>query len=137
MNDGKKGRPFKITNSFIIFLAIFRYVFSVGFRQLEGFTISLSKMFLILPSIDYSWIRMKMLKLVIGFKPLRCSKDLSLQSLNLLVIRHVELDLGRDRKYARRRRNVGIHFSVNATSCEILDTDTSRDNLYDSCKGVC
>ncbi|MEM0450005.1 MAG: hypothetical protein QXO17_00335 [Nitrososphaerota archaeon] len=32
MNDGKKGMPFKITNSFILFLAIFRYVFSVRFR---------------------------------------------------------------------------------------------------------
>ena len=24
MNDGKRGRPYKITNSFIIFLAVFR-----------------------------------------------------------------------------------------------------------------
>lgn len=54
MNDGKKGRLYKITNNFIIFLAVFRYVFSVRFKQLEGFTISLRKMFPILPSIDYS-----------------------------------------------------------------------------------
>ena len=37
MNYGK--------NSCIIFLTIFRYVFSVRFRRLEGFTISLRKMF--------------------------------------------------------------------------------------------
>ncbi|MEM0337667.1 MAG: hypothetical protein QXS96_05655 [Candidatus Caldarchaeum sp.] len=45
MNDGRRGRPYRITNSYTLFLAVFRYVFSVRFRQLEGFTISLRKIF--------------------------------------------------------------------------------------------
>ncbi|MEM4417039.1 MAG: hypothetical protein QXD32_03160, partial [Nitrososphaerota archaeon] len=48
MNDGKRGRPYMILYSYTLFLAVFRYVFSVGFRQLEGFTISLRKTFPIL-----------------------------------------------------------------------------------------
>ena len=43
MNNGKKGRPYKISESYIRFLAIIKYIFSIGFRQLEGFTISLSR----------------------------------------------------------------------------------------------
>ncbi|GBC70513.1 hypothetical protein HRbin02_00281 [Candidatus Calditenuaceae archaeon HR02] len=70
MNDGRRGRPYRITNSFIIFLAVFRYVFSVRFRQLEGFTIALRKMFPILPSIDYSWIRGRIMRLGIDLSPL-------------------------------------------------------------------
>ena len=68
MNNGKKGRPFKITISFILFLAVFRYVFSVRFRQLEGLTIALSKIFPILPRIDYSWIRRRMMRLGIDLR---------------------------------------------------------------------
>ncbi|MEM1980790.1 MAG: hypothetical protein QW069_08900, partial [Candidatus Caldarchaeum sp.] len=49
-------------NSFILFLSIFRYVFSVRFRQLEGLTIALRRMFPILPSIDYSWIRRRIIR---------------------------------------------------------------------------
>ncbi|MEM4383540.1 MAG: hypothetical protein QXU44_05740, partial [Candidatus Caldarchaeum sp.] len=56
VNDGRMGRPYRITYSYTLFLAVFRYVFSVRFRQLEVFTIALRNMFPILPSIDYSWL---------------------------------------------------------------------------------
>jgi hypothetical protein len=54
MNDGKVGRPFKIT---IVFLAVVRYLFSMPCRQIEGFTRALNRLVLRLPTIDYSWAR--------------------------------------------------------------------------------
>jgi hypothetical protein len=57
MNRRKKGRPYRIAESYVRFLAVIRYLFSLGYSQLEGFTRSLEKIFPILPVIDYSWIR--------------------------------------------------------------------------------
>jgi hypothetical protein len=57
MNREKRGRPYKIAGSYVRFLAVIRYLFSLGYRQLEGFTRSLERIFPILPVIDYSWIR--------------------------------------------------------------------------------
>jgi hypothetical protein len=54
LNDGKVGRPFKIT---IVFLAVVRYLFSMPYRQIEGFTRSLHRLILRLPTVDYSWAR--------------------------------------------------------------------------------
>jgi hypothetical protein len=36
MNDGKVGRPFKITYRYIVFMAVVRYLFSMPYRQLYG-----------------------------------------------------------------------------------------------------
>jgi hypothetical protein len=56
MNRKKRGRPYRIAESYVIFLAVIRYLFSLGSRQLEGLTRSLERVFPILPVIDYSWI---------------------------------------------------------------------------------
>jgi len=61
LNDGKIGRPFKITDRYIVFLAVVR--FSMPYRRLEGFTRALSRLILRLPTIDYSWVRRRMLDL--------------------------------------------------------------------------
>jgi len=55
LNDGKVGRPFKITDGY--FLAVVRYIFSMPYRRLEGFTRALSRLIPRLPTIDYSWAR--------------------------------------------------------------------------------
>jgi hypothetical protein len=36
MNDGKVGRPFKLTKRYVEFLMVVRYLFSMPYRQ-EGF----------------------------------------------------------------------------------------------------
>jgi hypothetical protein len=48
LNDGKVGRPFKIT---IVFLAVVRYLFSMPYRQIEGFTRALHRLVPRLPPI--------------------------------------------------------------------------------------
>jgi hypothetical protein len=63
LNDGKVGRPFKITYGYIVFLAVVRYLFSMPYRQIEGFTRALHKLVPRLPPVDYSWIRRRILML--------------------------------------------------------------------------
>ena len=55
INNGKVGRPFKITDRYVEFLAVVRYL--MPFRQLKGFTKALNRLIPKLPPVDYSWIR--------------------------------------------------------------------------------
>jgi hypothetical protein len=63
LNDGKVGRPFKITYGYIVFLAVVRYLFSMPYRQIEGFTRALHRLIPRLPTVDYSWARRRILML--------------------------------------------------------------------------
>ena len=63
MNEGKVGRPFKLTDGYIEFLMVVRCLFSMPYRQLEGFTRALSRLVPKLPSADYSWVRRHILRL--------------------------------------------------------------------------
>jgi hypothetical protein len=72
LNDGKVGRPFKITYGYIVFLAVVRYLFSMPYRQIEGFTRALHRLIPRLPPVDYSWIRRRILRLDLNpYKSLR------------------------------------------------------------------
>jgi hypothetical protein len=57
------GRPFKITYGYVVFLAVVRYLFSMPYRQIEGFTRALHRFVPRLPTVDYSWARRLMLDL--------------------------------------------------------------------------
>jgi len=51
-------------------------LFSMGFRQLEGFTIALHRLIPRLPLIDYSWIRRHVLRLDLSpYEALKNSKE--------------------------------------------------------------
>jgi hypothetical protein len=63
MNDGKVGHPFKLTDRYIEFLIVVRYLFSMPYRQVEGFTRALNRLIQRLPSVDYSWVRRSILML--------------------------------------------------------------------------
>jgi hypothetical protein len=66
MNDGKVGRPFKLADGHVEFLMVVRCLFSMPYRQLEGFTRALNRLVPKLPSADYSWIRRRILMLNIS-----------------------------------------------------------------------
>ncbi|HRU81544.1 MAG TPA: transposase [Candidatus Methanomethylicus sp.] len=44
MNRGKEGKPFRLTNSYVKFLAVVRYLYGMPYRQLEGFTRALERL---------------------------------------------------------------------------------------------
>ena len=122
MNDGKRCRPYRITDSFIIFLAFFRYI---GFRQLEGFTISLRKMFPILPSIDYSWVRRRILRLGIDLSPLKALRESGEPV--VIVLDSTGVKACRAGSWLERRY-VKVHLSVDERTGGILDIKVSRDD---------
>jgi hypothetical protein len=63
LNCGKVGRPYKVTYMYVVFHAVVRYLFSMPYRQLEGFTRALHRLIPRLPPVDYSWLRRRILRL--------------------------------------------------------------------------
>jgi hypothetical protein len=63
LNDGKVGRPFKITDRYVALIAVIRHIFSMPHRRIEGFTRALSRLIPRLPPVDYSWVRRRILRL--------------------------------------------------------------------------
>jgi hypothetical protein len=51
-DEGKVGRPYRVTCMYVMFLAVVRYLFSMPYRQLEGFTRALHRLIPGNPSVD-------------------------------------------------------------------------------------
>ena len=54
LNDFKVRYTFKLTNSYVKFLMVMLYLFSMPYRKFEGFTKALNRLICKLPSVDYS-----------------------------------------------------------------------------------
>ena len=63
MNRKKVGRPYRLMDRYVEFLAVVRYLFFMPYRQLEGFTRALNRLVPRLPSADYSGLRRRILRL--------------------------------------------------------------------------
>jgi len=63
MNWGKVGRPYALTEGYMEFLMVVRYLFFMPYRQVEGFTRALNRLVPRLPSADYSGLRRRILRL--------------------------------------------------------------------------
>jgi hypothetical protein len=83
LNDGKVGRPFKLTESYIMFLAAICYLSSMPYRQFEDFTRTLNSLIPKLPSIDYSWIR-RFIPLTKFISSLYCTRVITVNSIVFL-----------------------------------------------------
>jgi len=63
INHGEEDRPYKLAPTTISFLTAFRYLYSVPYRPLEGFTRVLHKLIPPLPLGNYSILRKRSLGL--------------------------------------------------------------------------
>jgi hypothetical protein len=98
---------------YVVFLAVVRYLFSMPYRQLEGFTRALHRLIPRLPPVDYSWVRRRILR--IDLRPY-----MSLSSYDGPVSIAVDSSGVRvcrcggwvERVYGRRKRYIKIHFTV-------------------------
>ena len=54
LNRGKRGHPFHYPGQFIAWMACVHSIFQMPYRQMEGFTIALSKVLPGLQSADYT-----------------------------------------------------------------------------------
>ncbi|RLG39242.1 MAG: hypothetical protein DRN91_00340 [Candidatus Alkanophagales archaeon] len=84
MNRGKVSYPYKLTDRYVEFLAVVRYLFFMPYRQLEGFTRGLHRLVPRLPSADYSGLRRRILRL--DLSPYKC-----LQRINESLVIAVDL----------------------------------------------
>nr|WP_281257572.1 transposase [Candidatus Nitrosocaldus islandicus] len=95
----------------MLFITITRYIFSMPYRQLEGFTRALNRLIPKL-SIDYSWVRKRILKL--DLKPyykLRDSKEPVAIAIDASGIR-VHKCIDGLKGCMEGRRYIKIHFAI-------------------------
>jgi hypothetical protein len=122
MNRRKRGRPYRIAESYVRFLAVIRYLFSLGYRQLEGFTRSLERVSPILPVIDYSWIRRRIVWLgeyLVGYN-LRSVNDPVVIVLDSTGVKVCRSGSWLESRYSRRRGYLKMHFAIDARTGEIV-----------------
>ena len=64
MNEGRPGPCYRLADSYIQLLATIRYLYSMPYRQLEGFTRALHRLVSTTPPrADYSGLRKRILRL--------------------------------------------------------------------------
>jgi len=132
MNDCKVGRPFKITDGYIVFLAVVRYLFSMPYRQLEGFTRALSRLVPRLPSVDYSWVRRRMLMLDLSpYESLSRYDGPVVIAVDSSGVSVHKCGGWVERIYGRKKRYVKIHFAVDVKTGEVVAMDVTTDDMHD------
>jgi len=113
MSDGKVGRPFKITDGYAVFIAVVRYLFSMPYRQIEGFTRALHRLIQRLPPVDYSWVRRRILMLDLSpYKSLRGCDGPVVIAVDSSGVSVHKCGGWVERLYGRRKRYVKMHFAV-------------------------
>jgi hypothetical protein len=134
MNRKKRGRPYRTAESYVMFLAVIRHLFSLSYRQLEGLTRSLERVFPILPAIDYSWIRRRIVRLggdLVSYN-LRSVKGPVVIVLDSTGVKVFRSGSWLERGYSRRRGYLKIHFAIDARTGEIVYFERTKDRVHDS-----
>jgi len=133
MNDGKVGRPFKLTDGYIEFLMVVRCLFSMPYRQLEGFTRALNRLIPKLPSADYSWVRKRILMLNLSpYDSIRDSGETVVIAVDSSGVSVHKCGGWVERLYGRKKRYIKIHFAVDVKTKEVIAMDVTTDDTHDS-----
>jgi transposase len=133
MNNCKVGHPFKLTNGYIKFLTIIRYLFSMPYRQIEGFTRALNKLIPKLPSIDYSWIRRRIIKLDLSpYKSLKKYNGPIVIAIDSSGISIHKSGGWIERIYKKKKHYIKIHFAIDVKTKEVVSMEVTTDEIHDS-----
>lgn len=133
MNRGKVGRPFTLTDRYIEFLSVARYLFVMPYRQLEGFTRALNRLVPKLPQADYSGIRRRILRLDLSpYMELRNSGELIVVAVDSTGVKVNRAGGWVERKHGKKKRYVKIHFAVNVETKEVVAMEVTTDDTHDS-----
>lgn len=113
MNSGKVGRPYMLTERYVEFLSVVRYLFGFPYRQLEGFTRALNRLVPRLLSADYSGLRRRILCLDLSlYEPLRLSDEPIVIAVDSTGVRVHKAGGWVERKHGKKKRYVKIHLAV-------------------------
>jgi len=131
-NQGKNGRPYQMTASYIQLLSAVRYLYQMPYRQLEGFTRTLHKLVPALPTGDYSGLRIRILSLPVD--PYRGLKETN-EPISIAVdstgIKVQKAGGWIERKHGKKKRYVKLHFAVRVDTHEVVAMEISTDDVHD------
>jgi len=131
MNRGKEGKRFKLTNSYILFLAVVRYLYGFPYRQLEGYARALSRLFDI-PSGDYSGLRRRIVKMDVSpFRDLAGTDEPLTIALDSTGVKVYKSGGWMEREHGVKK-NVKVHFAVNVKTKEVVGMEVTTDEVHDS-----
>ena len=132
MNEGKEGRPFTLTDSHVVFLAVVRYLFGLPYRQLEGFTRALNRLVPRLPSADYSGLRRRVLAVDLSpYESLEGSGDLVI-AVDSTGVRVHKAGGWVEREHGEKKRYVKLFFAVDVETKKALAMLVTTDGTHDS-----
>lgn len=132
MNRGKVGRPFTLTYSHIVFLAVVRYLFGFPYRQLEGFSRALNRLIPKLPSADYSGLRRRVLGIDLSpYESFEGSGDIVI-AVDSTGVRVHKAGGWVERKHGKKKRYVKIFFAVDVETKKALAMLVTTDGTHDS-----
>jgi hypothetical protein len=127
MNNNKIGHPFKLTKRYIEFLMIVHYLFSIPYRQLEGFTIALNRLIQKLPYADYSWLRRRIIKLDISlYDSLKYFNDPITIAIDSNGISIHKCGGWIERIYKKKKRYIKIHFAIDVKNKEVVSMEVTE-----------
>jgi len=133
MNKHKRGRNYHIANTYIQLLAAVRYLYSMPYRQLEGFTRALHRLVPTTPPrADYSGIRKRLLRLPVDpYRGLRESNEPVSIAVDSTGISVHKAGSWIERVHGKKKRYVKLHFAVNTVTHEVVSMEVTTDDEHD------
>jgi len=132
MNRGKEGKPFRLTNSYVKFLAVVRYLYGMPYRQLEGFTRALGRIVGV-PSGDYTSLRKRVLEMDMGpFEGLAPSEEPLTIALDSTGVRVLKAGGWMERQHGVKKKYLKVHFAVSVRTKEVVAMEVTTDERHDS-----
>lgn len=132
MNHGKTGPPYRLAHSHIQLLSTVRLLYSMPYRQLEGFTRALHGLVPQIPPGDYSGLRKRILALNPDpFKALEEKQEPVSIAVDSTGVKIHRAGGWVERKHGKKKRYVKLHFAVNVETKEVVALDVSTDDVHD------
>jgi len=133
MNIGKVGRPYTLTERYVEFLSVVRYLFAFPYRQLEGFTRALHTLVPKFPSADYSGLRRRILDLDFPLcEPPRSSDEPVIVAVDSTGVSVHKSEGWVERRHGKKKRYVKIHLAVDVETKDALAMIVTTDGTHDS-----
>jgi len=134
MNKHKRGRNYRIANTYIQLLAAMRYLYGMPYRQLEGFTRALHRLVPSTPPrADYSGIRKRILRLPVDpYRSLKETNEPVTIAVDSTGISVHKAGGWVERVHGKKKRYVKLHFAVNTETHEVVAMEVSTDDRHDA-----
>jgi IS5 family transposase len=132
MNQGRPGPRYKLTHSYIAFLAAVRYIYGLPYRQLEGFTNALHGLVPQAQTADYSGLRKRILRHPVDpYRDLRESNEPVSIALDSTGVKVEKAGGWIERVHGKKKRYVKLHFAVRVDTHEVVAMEVSTDDRHD------